>query len=153
MSPQLSRNPAGTFRPYAEATGSQSVANNSFVVADLTTSVYDNGATTTGAAMVDLAANTITLRRTGIWLISGYASWAANGSGFRRVTINHSVSGNVTGNINTTFGGFFGAFHGTEAMIYATTASTTVDLRVYQSSGGGLNCDTKLRATWLGAYS
>lgn len=155
MSVSLVRNPIFAQRLYYEATtASQTIANNTFTIADLPASAtYDNGLALAGTAMHDGTNNRCDLRRAGVWHIYAQTSWAANGTGYRSVQVYLNGTTAIAQNLNTTFSGFFGALHTTEALYYASGTSDYVQARLYQNSGGNLATTSVLKATWLGAYS
>lgn len=140
--------------PYAEATGSQTLANNTFAAADLTTSVYDNGAITCGSALVDLAGNVINLKRPGYWRVTAAVNWPNYAGGYRKIDIGLNFFGGTHGgDLNSV--AFNDAYlQSTEALL--TVADNTgygVYLSMYQNSGPGLAITTRLRAAWVGPYN
>jgi hypothetical protein len=143
-------------RPYAEATTSaQTIATNTFTGANLTTSVRDNGAVTTGAAMVDLAGDVINLPRAGLWHVTATVIWGTdlNVNGYRAVSISLNFFGgthaqNIYSNTTQTTTGSTGALinvgnntgYGAQATVY------------HNSTSANLTATTTLRATWLAPF-
>lgn len=143
--------------PYAELTQSATaIANNTFTTPNLTTTSWDNGVATCGQALADLTNDRLYLRRPGLWQLQAYASWAANGSGYRTVAItvnNGVVAPNVAYNLNNNFSGFFGTEMSTAALYYTGNSTDYAYLQVYQNSGGNLNCTVTIKAAWIGNYA
>jgi hypothetical protein len=152
MQIQVERDPRGVPVPFAHLTQSATaIADNSFTTANLTSTTADNGATTCGSALADLSTDRITLRRSGIWVVQAFASWAANGTGYRSLTV--ALNGTTFGGeLNSNMSGFFGVSQSATAVHYASGTSDYVTAIVYQNSGGNLNATVTLKAVWLGAY-
>lgn len=153
MQIQVERDPRGVPVPFAHLTQSATaIADNSFTTANLTSTTADNGATTCGSALADLSTDRITLRRSGVWVVQAFASWAASGTGYRFLGIYVNGSSSISAELNNNFSGFLGTGHGTAAIHYASGTSDYVTAQVYQNSGGSLNATVTLKAAWLGAY-
>lgn len=154
MDIQVERNPRGVAVPYAELTQSATaIANNSFASPNFTSATFDNGAATCGTALADLANERIYLRRAGVWVVTAYANWAVNATGYRAIYLsNPSGLGSIGGELNDNMGAFLGVDQGATAICCVANATSYIGMTLYQNSGGNLNATATLKATWLGAF-
>ncbi len=142
--------PFGRCAIYTRATN-QSIPDASSTNVTFTAEQIDDG---TGSSF---STDTVTFGLTGLWLVSGNVLWEANAAGLRRsllvianavttpalplATVVPSPSAAATAAVDT-------GMH----LVKATAASTTVQLQVFQSSGGALNASAaKLQLVYLGA--
>jgi hypothetical protein len=142
--------------PYAEAkSGTETITNSSVTKLDLETSSYDNGATTTTSALIDLTNNEIVLRRTGLWLVSAHINWVANTTGYRNIVLIHSTSSGtqVAAEGSPANPASLPTRSSASNVVYASGTTSVVYANVLQTSGGNLDCDGVVRAVWLGNYS
>jgi hypothetical protein len=144
-------------RPYAEVTttGSQVINTNAFTTVNLGTAVYDNGATTCGAALVDLANDVINLKRAGVWFVTANTSWSAdtNANGYRRLEVGLNFFGGAQGVdlfsntitfVQQSTGGIVNVGSNTGYGVYASV--------YHNSTSATLPATTTLRATWLAPF-
>ncbi len=153
--------------PYVELRRltNQTVADNTFATIGQTAgytwtdAAFDNGVATTGTALANVSTGTITLRREGLWQISGSCAWDASASGWRSLAVYWSAifGAPLAQDVNTQgFGGLFGLTQTVSSSIYVNPASvgSTLTLNVYQNSGGNRTLNPiYLRAAWLGPQS
>jgi hypothetical protein len=101
-----------------------------------------------------------TIQTAGLWLFSAYLTWAANGTGERTGSINQAGSLNVTIGDSTLLAASDpgNAGRATVQGITRCAVNDTIQLPVFQSSGGALNFGTafsgsggRLRGVYLGA--
>lgn len=102
----------------------------------------------------------VTVQTAGLYLISAYCDFGATATGNRYVRIekNAATSSNGTGLAqNTTAGIATNALGQTVTTIASLSASDTVHLSVYQTSGGNTNTSIDLQPflamTWIGRTS
>jgi hypothetical protein len=145
--------------PYAEATsGNVTVNTNTFYTVNLTSSVYDNGAVTTGSALVDLTGDTIKLRRAGVWFFHATCTWSADatGTGYRVTAVAADFFGGTWGHDVYSNNGRTGAITQSSSGGITNVGSNTgygayVSL-YHNSSSASLTANVTLRATWLAPH-
>ena len=145
--------------PYAELRRltNFSLADNSFVTptgSQWTGAAFDNGVATTGTALASTSAGTITLRRAGMWMITGSVTWGVGMTGWRSVAIYWSdiIGAPAAQDVNSQgFGSFFNFTSTVSTVVMATSATSTISLQLYQNNGGAMTVNPfYLRAVWLG---
>lgn len=145
--------------PYAELRRltNFSLADNSFVTptgSQWTDAAFDNGVATTGTALASTSAGTITLRRAGMWAVTGSVGWGANMTGWRSVAVYWSdmIGAPAAQDVNSQgFGTFFGFTSTASAVLVCAGATSTITLQMYQNSGAAMTVNPfYLRAVWLG---
>jgi hypothetical protein len=117
----------------------QSIANNASTALALTAEQFDhdpNGSIhdTSG---VPVASSAVTCRTTGVYHMTGYATFAVSGTGVRQLALR--LNG-ATYLASTTVAGLSGNLTDMNvATAYLMTATDYVELVAYQNSGGALN--------------
>lgn len=138
--------------PMCELTraATQSINNATDTLVQFDTVTYDTGASESPADAIGAtgASARLNIKTTGLYIVSCGASFAANTTGIRNISVWRGgstsdrvidVQGYVTSvsSSNTV----------TATRLVSLAAGTYIDLRVYQTSGGALNLQAQ---TWLG---
>lgn len=129
----------------------QSINNATDTLVQLDTSSFDtDGMGTTGAAAK------ITINTAGIYMVTCGASFAANTTGVRNISVwRNGSTGDRIIDVQGYVTSVTSANTVTASRAVSLAAGAYIDLRVYQTSGVALNlqAQTWLTATWLGATS
>jgi hypothetical protein len=140
--------------PYAEATFSLTLANNSFASPSAFTSVQDNGLQTLGFNIVNTSGS-LTLGAKGAWLVTSTVTWAAGAaSTYRMVSLILNFAGGTHGE-DIVLSPVTSAFdQSTAATIQvATNPGYSVLPQLYQNSGASNACTGVVRAIHLGGIT
>lgn len=133
-------------------TVAQSVPNNAVTGVVYNTVVYDSYAARSEGAMANAATETITIRKTGLYLIVNKVAFLASVVGVRRLDINKNGALFHT----KTRAGFTGGANVVDiSTIEVLTAGDTITSSAYQNFGSALDTDpgnngVELSVAWLG---
>jgi hypothetical protein len=132
---------AGYIGCRATLASAQSISNTTDTAIGLAAESFDSDP---NGAMHDTSTNNsrIVCKTAGVYNVSGFAEFAANGTSTRKATIKVNGSTIIAGDskLACTEGGQ--TTYLTLAQSYSFNANDYVELYVYQASGGALNCST-----------
>jgi hypothetical protein len=144
-----------TVPPMAQATRTavQSIANNTTSFVSFTTESFDTD------GMFTATDTKITVQTAGVYLVTGFMTYASNGTGARISSIEKNAASAGAG---TRLAQFFGNgiagddFGVALSAVANLAANDTLHLTCYQTSGGALNTGAShpvLSAVWIGRIS
>lgn len=145
------------FIPAAELrrTTIQSIPNNATTEIDFTAVAYDTYTTRDEGVMGDIGTNAITIRKTGLYMVTLVGSFAANATGIRRIQIAKNSSAMVS---NQKAGSAAASMTVEVAKPMLLAEDDIIEGFVFQNSGGALDLSNNafdenlaLSAVWLGS--
>lgn len=145
------------FVPAAKMVNSvaQSIPNNAITTATYNTTLFDTYAGRGEGPMANNSTETITIRKSGLYLVTANNSFAVNATGVRRADIRKNGT-SILSIVNGAFTG--GATTLCLSDIFDLDANDTITCVVFQTSGAALDCDgntfaegKSLSAVWVGS--
>ncbi len=122
----------------ASSVTNQSIPNNAVTLGTFTTEDFDND----NMFNVGVSTTNVTVNTAGLYLVTGTATWAPNATGVRQAAL--LKGGTAFATIRTfTAGGVLSSGTSVTQVINASVGNV-LTFQVFQTSGGALNCTSKV---------